>query len=255
MLQKPDVSATDGGINTFFGGGHRFFGTSASTPHAAAVGALQMEANPALTAAQVNATQVATATPILGFGANIGGAGLVNAQAAVGANPPAAPTVSVAGPAPSNDTTPAFTFSTTGDVKTVTCSVDGGAAAPCSSPFTTGALGDGDHTLTVTATDYFGQSGTGTATATTDATAPKVDIVKGPKKSTTKTKAKFKIDTEAGASLTCKLDKKPAKSCPAKPKFKVKPGKHKLVVEATDGVGNSADATYKWKVKKKKKGR
>ena len=249
------MSATDGGINTFFGGSHRFFGTSASTPHAAAVGALQIEANPALTAAQVNATQVATATPILGFGANIGGAGLVNAQAAVGANPPAAPTVSVAGPAPSNDTTPAFTFSTTGDVKTVTCSVDGGAAAPCSSPFTTGALGDGDHTLTVTATDYFGQSGTGTATATTDATAPKVDIVKGPKKRTTKTKAKFKIDTEAGAGLTCKLDKKPAKSCPAKPKFKVKPGKHKLVVEATDGVGNSADATYKWKVKKKKKGR
>jgi hypothetical protein len=69
------------------------------------------------------------------------------------------------------------------------------------------------------------------------------------------TKAKFKIDTEAGASLTCRLDKKPAKSCPANPKFKVKPGKHKLVVEATDAVGNSADATYKWKVLKKKKGR
>ena len=27
-------------------------------------------------------------------------------------------------------------------------------------------------------------------------------------------------------------------------------GKHKLVVEATDAAGNSADATYKWKVKK-----
>ena len=87
VLQKPDVSATDGGINTFFGGGHRFFGTSASTPHAAAVGALQMEANPALTAAQVNATQVATATPIPGFGTNIGGAGLVNAQAAIASEP------------------------------------------------------------------------------------------------------------------------------------------------------------------------
>jgi len=59
---------------------------------------------------------------------------------------------------------------------------------------------------------------------------PKLDIVKGPKKSSTKTKAKFKIDTDADAKLTCKLDKRHAKSCSAKPKFKVKPGKHKLVV-------------------------
>ena len=29
------AAATDGGINTFFGAGNRFFGTSAAAPHAA----------------------------------------------------------------------------------------------------------------------------------------------------------------------------------------------------------------------------
>jgi subtilisin family serine protease len=44
---KPDVAATDGGRNTFFGsfsgGVWRFFGTSAAAPHAAAVAALMRQ--------------------------------------------------------------------------------------------------------------------------------------------------------------------------------------------------------------------
>ncbi|TAK35577.1 MAG: hypothetical protein EPO21_05575, partial [Chloroflexota bacterium] len=44
IQQKPDVAATDGGGNTFFGsligGTYRFYGTSAAAPHAAAVAAL-----------------------------------------------------------------------------------------------------------------------------------------------------------------------------------------------------------------------
>jgi hypothetical protein len=44
--QKPDVGATDGGLNTFFGTAsppYRFFGTSAAAPHGAAVAALMTQ--------------------------------------------------------------------------------------------------------------------------------------------------------------------------------------------------------------------
>ncbi len=46
MRYKPDVGATDGGVNTFFGSGtgpYRFYGTSAAAPHAAAVAALMLQ--------------------------------------------------------------------------------------------------------------------------------------------------------------------------------------------------------------------
>jgi hypothetical protein len=51
--------------------------------------------------------------------------------------------------------------------------------------------------------------------------------------------------------VTCKLDKAAPKPCGAKAKFKVRPGKHKLTVTATDAAGNVSSVTYKWKVKKK----
>jgi hypothetical protein len=89
-----------------------------------------------------------------------------------------------------------------------------------------------------------------------DTTAPDTIKGKGPKKKTFARKATFTFSSEPGATFTCQLDKKAAKPC-ASP-FKVKklePGKHKLVVAATDAAGNTdpTPATYKWKVKKKPK--
>ena len=85
VLQKPDISATDGNQNSFFGSGgapFRFFGTSAAAPHAAAVAALQLDGNPGLTPAQVRAAQTSTADPVGAFGPKAG-AGLVDASLAV----------------------------------------------------------------------------------------------------------------------------------------------------------------------------
>jgi hypothetical protein len=83
VLAKPDVVATDGGANTFFGslaaGVWRFFGTSASAPHAAAVAALMRDADSSLDPAQVRAALAASAQPVGVFGANAVGAGLVDA--------------------------------------------------------------------------------------------------------------------------------------------------------------------------------
>jgi hypothetical protein len=60
-LAKPDLVATDGGANTFFGscflGAWRFFGTSAAAPHAAAVAALQLDAQPGASVEEVSDAQ------------------------------------------------------------------------------------------------------------------------------------------------------------------------------------------------------
>jgi hypothetical protein len=88
VTSKPDVVATDGGQNTFFGanfgaGLFRFFGTSQAAPHAAAVAALQIDAEPSITQQEVKAAQVSSAKSIAGFGPLAQGAGLIDAEGAL----------------------------------------------------------------------------------------------------------------------------------------------------------------------------
>jgi hypothetical protein len=81
-------------------------------------------------------------------------------------------------------------------------------------------------------------------------------ITKGPKKKSTKKKAKFEFTSnEPGASFTCKLDSKPATACTSPTKYKrLKKGKHTFSVTATGASGKAGPAaTQTWKVKKKKK--
>jgi hypothetical protein len=256
VLSKPDIAATDGGINTFFGPGNRFFGTSAAAPHAAGVAALQLEADGALSTAHLFSAQESTARAVGAFGPLDVGAGLIDAEAAIAA-PQTPPVVAItSGPSgPTTDTTPTFGFTATGEVESVVCSVDGGAAQACTSPFTTAALADGPHSVTVTATDYFDQETSASRSFTVDITGPVATIVKGPKKKTSKTKAKFTFSaSEAGSSFECKLDKKAFEPCTSPEKVKVKKGKHRFEVRATDPVGNVGEpAKRSWKVKKKKK--
>jgi hypothetical protein len=247
--QKPDVSATDGGINTFFGPGNRFFGTSAAAPHAAAVGALQLAENPAQSLAQLRSDQRVTAIPVGGFGPDAAGAGLVQATGALAAATSPFPTVSItSGTGLTKDATPAIGFATSSDTLAASCAIDGGAGTPCTSPFSPASpLADGVHTVQVTATAAFEHSASTTGSVEVDTKKPKLKV-KGPNKETGKNKAKFKIKTEAGAKLKCKLDVKKRKKCSKKPKFNVGEGKHKLKVEATDAAGNKAKVAYRWTV-------
>jgi hypothetical protein len=95
VLTKPDLTGTDGVQTTFFAdnssGVYRFSGTSAAAPHAAAVAALQKQANPFLNTSQVVGAQAASAVAVGGFNHDAVGAGLINAAGAVGLNPPIAP--------------------------------------------------------------------------------------------------------------------------------------------------------------------
>ena len=127
-VSKPDVAATDGVQNTFFGFNDRFFGTSASAPHAAAVGALQEEANPDLSPTQIYAAQRSTAVSVGAFGPLEVGSGLIDAQAAIASAPPtSALNLSVSGPGVTNDPTPDFTIAANRHLKTLSCAIDGGA--------------------------------------------------------------------------------------------------------------------------------
>jgi uncharacterized repeat protein (TIGR01451 family) len=104
VREKPELTAPDGGNNTFFGvdfepdGWPNFFGTSAAAPHAAAGAALMREYEPTLTPDAITALFQETAVDILeretlGFGGprvfigtgfdNDSGAGLIDVRAAI----------------------------------------------------------------------------------------------------------------------------------------------------------------------------
>ena len=87
LRQQPVITAADGVSVTGVGGfPSTFFGTSAAAPHAGAIAALVKSANPALTAAQIRSILVNTAIDIETPGVDRdAGAGIVMAQAAVGA--------------------------------------------------------------------------------------------------------------------------------------------------------------------------
>jgi hypothetical protein len=84
-----DMAATDGVANSFFGSGspHRFYGTSAAAPHAAAVAALLLQQSPCLTPAQVLDAMESTALAVGAFGADSAGAGRLDADSSLGAAP------------------------------------------------------------------------------------------------------------------------------------------------------------------------
>jgi len=86
ILSKPDLSATDCGLTTFFAffsGGWRFCGTSAAAPHAAGVAALMSEAEPAATPAEIRTALLASAVPVGAADRCAVGAGLVEAVGAI----------------------------------------------------------------------------------------------------------------------------------------------------------------------------
>ena len=93
VRQTPDFAAIDGTDTTFFGQDRsdidgnnfpNFFGTSAAAPHAAAVAALVLEANPTFTPAEIYQRLEDTAQDLGAPGRdNVTGEGLINAYDAV----------------------------------------------------------------------------------------------------------------------------------------------------------------------------
>ena len=110
---KPDIVAPDGVCITGSGGfgqpscqgsGNRFFGTSAASPHAAAVAALLLECDPTLSRVELYDRMVLSATDLGEPGPdNVYGYGRLNAMAAAngcGGAPAATPTMTAEPPSP-----------------------------------------------------------------------------------------------------------------------------------------------------------
>ena len=160
------------------------------------------------------------------------------------------------------DTTPTFTFDSNEQPSTFRCSVDGGAYLSCTSPFTSVPLPDGPHTLSVQAIDASSNVDPTPATRsfTVDTTAPDTSIASHPKPKTKSRKATFDFSsTEPGSTFLCSYDSKAYAACPgtAFTTPKLKPGRHRFDVIATDSVGNrdQSAASYFWKIKKRKRHR
>ena len=147
------------------------------------------------------------------------------------------------------DTTPTFAFTSTEAGSTFECKIDAGAFAPCTTPFTTGALADGPHTFQVRATDAVGNVDATPASRaftvdTTDSTAPDTSITAGPSGPTNDSTPTFTFtSTEAGSTFECRIDAGAFAACTTPfTTNALADGPHTFQVRATDGVGN-IDAT------------
>jgi uncharacterized delta-60 repeat protein len=167
-----------------------------------------------------------------------------------------APTVTIGGGPPdgsfTNDSTPAFDFSSSETGSTFACGFDSVAATPCTSPFTVGtALSDGAHSVSITAADAAGNpSAAATRSFTVDTRKPGLKIKGRTKIRSRKRKARFNLKLKATepATFKCKLDRKKAKPCGRNFRPKLRRGTHKLKVIATDRAGNSTSEKKRLKL-------
>jgi hypothetical protein len=247
-IAKPDLAATDGGVNTFFGvlqaGAWRFFGTSAAAPHAAAIAALARQANPGASGAQVRAALATSARPVGAAGPNAVGAGLVDAFGAVAmlALPPRVAITKAPEPL-SRNRHPAIEFNANRPVA-FSCTVDGGPEQPCASPFgVPAALADGSHAIAVTAVDLAGRSGTAMTSFEIDTKRPRTRIAKHPPKLIRsrhrRVRARFRFaSNEPGVAFVCKVDRGLLRFCGRMISRRFGEGRHLVRVRARDRAGN-----------------
>ena len=164
-------------------------------------------------------------------------------------------TITSGPPVLTNNAVATFTFTSTEAGGGYLCSLDGGAFAPCASPFTTDPLADGKHNFQVKATDAAGNADKSAAKGkawTVDTTPPNTSITKMPTNPTTSTSAAFKFtSTEKKSTFQCNLDGARFISCKSGQKYTgILPGPHNFQVQAIDAAGNIelAPASFNWTI-------
>jgi uncharacterized delta-60 repeat protein len=139
------------------------------------------------------------------------------------------------------DSTPTFGFSSEAGAS-FECRVGTAAFAPCSSPHTTAALGDGQHTLEVRATDAAGNVDASPAsrTFTVDTSPPETTIDSGPTGTITDATPTFGFSSsEAGSSFECRFDTAEFAACVSPlTAATLDEGAHTFQVRASHGAGN-----------------
>jgi subtilisin len=185
--------------STYENGYTEFSGTSMATPHVSGAAA-QVIANTDITDNQKVIDRLKSTAEDIGLGSNESGAGLVDAENAVGSggggDTDTAPSVSFANPADGETVSGTVTVQISAsdeedadDSLDVSYTVDGGSSRTATYNSTSGyyedswdttTVSDGDHTLEASATDSAGNTSSSSITVTTDNTedtssAPTVD--------------------------------------------------------------------------------
>jgi hypothetical protein len=141
-----------------------------------------------------------------------------------------------------NDATPTFAFTATEAGSTFQCRVDAGAWASCTSPWTTPALSDGAHSVSVRATDAAGNPDASPATRSfsVDTQAPNTTISSAPPAISPGSSATLAFGaSESGATFECQLDGGAWTACTSPKTYTgLSLGQHTAAVRATDPAGN-----------------
>jgi hypothetical protein len=162
-----------------------------------------------------------------------------------------------------SDRTPTFTLGSNDSAASLKCKLDDGDYVTCGSPYTTPTLSDGQHVLSVQATDTAGNKDQIPATRTflVDGTAPQTTITAAPKARLKTRRRKAKVSLAFAANepgrFECSLDGTAFSACASPQTAMVGKGSHVWRVRAIDRVGNAAGspAQASFMVKRKRKRR
>src|SRR3954447_8783789 len=151
-----------------------------------------------------------------------------------------------------NQTSAQFAFVASTGLSTFQCSLDGAAAAGCTSPQAYSGLADGPHTFSVAAADATGNTDATPATFawTVDTVVPDTAFGATPPDPTNGA-ASFTIQTDADAKLECSLDNAVFAACTSPvsiPLAKLPDGAHTFQARGVDGAGNidATPASFTW---------
>jgi hypothetical protein len=142
---------------------------------------------------------------------------------------------------------------------TYACRIDYEPFRPCAATgfAPAGNLGDGLHVFFVRATDRAGniEASPDYRLFTLDATAPVVTFQGFQRKTRDRTPSFIFEFDEPVAEARCSIDGRPMRDCdPPVTTPRLRPGKHKLKVVATDEIGNAGRATARFTVKGRRRG-
>jgi hypothetical protein len=147
------------------------------------------------------------------------------------------------------ETTATFSFAADQPDATFSCTLDGGAAEPCTSGVSYDGIALGPHTFTTAATTRYGTDST-PATATWTI-APDTSITSGPGSRTQSTSATFTFtSTSASATFECSLDRSGFTVCRSPQSYeRLDVGTHTFAVRATsESLADPTPAQRTWEI-------
>ncbi len=159
-----------------------------------------------------------------------------------------APYLSVSGPpAQTSNPSPVITFQTEADA-TVTCRLNSGSYAPCSSPVTLGPLTVGNYIFTVRAADSLGNVASRSVSFYVDPRPLSITITGGPLGEIRERSPQFTWTTTGAFSVACRYDVGPFEYCPSVMDVQLADGPHTFEIRAASDVGNPVYATRSFTV-------